>query len=298
MEINSWRLERIYSVLEQFEDRSLSTFDLSFFNDATVFLINLLTGPFITLFSTTENNIGNDLNSENIRVKFFISIIDSVFIFYFVFFTLFYLFLRFNSSLFATVYANYYFKLVEALKTLLIAQAGRRAQPFLPLLLTLFIFILLGNLFGLIPFFFCLTGQFFFTILLSFSIFFGLTLFGFKFQSYRFLALFVPQNVPAFLLPFLILIEIISYLSRAISLAVRLFANMVAGHVLLHILMGLCLVILKGAKNLLILPIIIIFLTVLCAILFLEFGISFLQAYVFVVLCAIYLNDSLNIKAH
>lgn len=150
----------------------------------------------------------------------------------------------------------------------------------------------------MIPFWFCVTSQLYFTLLLSFSIFLGLTIVGIQMQASRFFLLFVPQNVPVALLPFLVFIEIVSYLSRAISLAVRLFANMVAGHVLLHILMGLCLAIVKGAQNLLVLPIFILFLLVLGAILLLESGIAFLQAYVFVVLCAIYLNDSLNEKAH
>jgi len=288
-----------YNVLEQFEDAVLGVFESTFVSDLfrTLFYGQAGYAPVEALTSLLELE-EPAFAPFQYKTETLISIIDLVIGFYFLLIFVMAIFIRFSSSVFSSLYTDTLFKLTAALKNLLLAQAGPRSEPFLPLLFSLFLFILCSNLFGLIPFWFCLTSQFYFTILLSFSMFFGLTIFGFKIQSYHFLALFVPQNVPSLLLPFLILIEVISYLSRAISLAVRLFANMVAGHVLLHILMGLCLVILKGVQNLLILPVIVIFLVVLGAILTLEIGIAFLQAYVFVVLCAIYLNDSLTKKAH
>lgn len=115
-------------------------------------------------------------------------------------------------------------------------------------------------------------------------------------RSYDFYKMFVPSNVPMILLPFLIVIESISYSAKVLSLAIRLFANMMSGHVLLHILTGFVLKL--GKLNLLLLffPILI-----LIVIYFLEYGIAFLQAYVFVILLAIYFEEhfgfSLNDKA-
>jgi ATP synthase subunit 6 len=233
-----------------------------------------------------------------VEVKLPITIIDLSLLVYFFSVAGLLAIIKADSALFLTRVSEAVAQLCVRLKEILIAQASAKAEAFLPLFFSVFFLIFFNNIFGLIPFWFCVTSQLYFTLLLSFSIFLGLTIVGIQMQASRFFLLFVPQNVPVALLPFLVFIEIVSYLSRAISLAVRLFANMVAGHVLLHILMGLCLAIVKGAQNLLVLPIFILFLLVLGAILLLESGIAFLQAYVFVVLCAIYLNDSLNEKAH
>ena len=151
---------------------------------------------------------------------------------------------------------------------------------------------------GLVPLSFCVTSQFIVTFLLSFSVFIGLTLYGFLIQGFKFLNIFVPKNVPVVLLPFLVLIEVISYISRTFSLSIRLFANMVAGHALLHILISAFVLAVKSFDMvffifLMILPFMIIFSIVL-----LETGIAFLQAYVFVVLISIYMVDSLGLSSH
>jgi len=146
---------------------------------------------------------------------------------------------------------------------------------------------------GLIPNSFSVTGQIFMTFTLSSSAFIGVLLLSCQIQGFNFIYFFIPKNVPVFLVPFLMCIEIISYVSRVFSLAIRLFANIVAGHVLLHILMNsylsLCKVVVGYGvwSILLVIPCLI-----LCGIVLLEFGIAFLQAYVFLVLVSIYLNDA------
>jgi len=177
--------------------------------------------------------------------------------------------------------------------SMLVSMVGKNAQANLGIVLTLFFFILILNVLGLIPFGFCVTSQIIVTQFLGFFAIGGLTLKGIQNLGFNFLNLFVPRNVPIVMLPFLSVIEIISFISRTLSLSIRLFANMVAGHALLHILMGALLSIfsINFASVLLLivffLPALLIF-----AIMLLEMGIAFLQAYVFVVLFLIYLNDS------
>ena len=176
-------------------------------------------------------------------------------------------------------------------------QVGRVSKNFFVLMFTVFSFILISNLIGLTPYSFTTTSHILQTFTLSFSIFFGLTIFGFIFQNINFLQLFVPKGVPSLLLPFLVLIEFILYFSRTFSLAIRLFANMMSGHTLLNILSGFGVSLFTKTnlfeKILAFGP----FLIVL-VVLVLEFCIAFLQAYVFVVLLCIYLNDSYNAGGH
>jgi len=169
-------------------------------------------------------------------------------------------------------------------------QVGFIAQKFLPLFFNLFIFILTANFVGLVPFSFTLTSHIMLTFMLSFSVFVGLTIYAVYYQP-NFFELFVPQGVPGALKPFLFVIELISYISRTFSLAIRLFANMMSGHVLLYILTGFCAYLITdfasfGGHFVAVLPFVLI-----TAILVLESGIAFLQAYVFCILVSIYLGD-------
>jgi F-type H+-transporting ATPase subunit a len=178
--------------------------------------------------------------------------------------------------------------------SMLLGMVGVKALKNLALILNFFVFILVLNLLGLVPFGFCNTSQIILTQFLGFFAVFGLTLKGFLQLKFKLLFLFIPRNVPVFMLPFLTLIEIVSYISRMFSLSIRLFANMVAGHALLHILIGALLNVFNLAfitfflGVLVLLPSLLIF-----SIMVLEIGIAFLQAYVFVVLFLIYLNDSI-----
>ena len=153
----------------------------------------------------------------------------------------------------------------------------------------MFLFILVGNLLGMTLYSFTITSHAVITFSLSFAFFIGILIIGILIQKIKFLYTFIPSGSPAALLPFMVVIELISYISRPFSLAIRLFANMMSGHTLLAILANFTLVISK--KNLLIgaIPFLLI-----VAIIGLEAMIAVLQAYVFTVLLCIYLNDSIQ----
>ena len=165
--------------------------------------------------------------------------------------------------------------------------AGSKARPFFPFVLTLFLFILFCNMIGMIPYSFTVTSHIIVTFALAAFVFIGVTIVGFAKHGLGFLKLFVPSGAPAILLPLIIIIEIVSYLSRPISLAVRLFANMMAGHAVLKVFGGfvVSLGVIGGW-----LP-----LGFSVALTGLEFLVAFLQAYVFAILSCIYLNDALNL---
>jgi ATP synthase subunit 6 len=154
-----------------------------------------------------------------------------------------------------------------------------------------FVFILINliNVFGLIPYTFVLTSQFFFTFGLAFIFFVTLNLTGIILHGFSFLNLFYPTGTPIFIVPLLVLIEFISYIARVFSLAIRLFANITAGHILVKILSWLTWMVLD------ILLISGISFIIISALWVLEFFISILQAYVFLTLLCLYLNDVLQL---
>ncbi|MEX0808349.1 MAG: F0F1 ATP synthase subunit A [Dongiaceae bacterium] len=160
---------------------------------------------------------------------------------------------------------------------------GRRYFPFI---FTLFMFVLFCNLLGMIPYSFTVTSHIIVTFALAAVVFIGVTIIGFARNGAHFLKIFVPSGVPIFLLPLLIVIELISYLIRPVSLSVRLFANMLAGHTMLKVFGGfvVSLGLIGGWAPL----------TFVVALTGLEILIAFLQAYVFAVLTCIYLNDAIN----
>ena len=168
-------------------------------------------------------------------------------------------------------------------------QIGIKGYAYFPIKLTLFLFILVGNLLGMTLYSFTITSHGIITISLASAFFIGVVIVGIVTQKIKFLNTFIPSGSPAALLPFMIVIEVISYISRPFSLAIRLFANMMSGHTLLAILANFTLVISK--KNLLLgtIPFLLI-----VAIIGLEAMIAMLQAYVFTVLLCIYLNDSIK----
>jgi F-type H+-transporting ATPase subunit a len=165
--------------------------------------------------------------------------------------------------------------------------AGSGAKSFFPFIFTLFMFILFCNIVGMLPYSFTVTSHIIITFALAAIIFIGVTIIGFVKHGIKYLELFVPKGVPIILLPLIIIIEIISYLSRPVSLSVRLFANMMAGHTMLKVFGGFVISLgLLGGW----LP-----LGFTVALTGLEILIAFLQAYVFAILTCIYLNDALNL---
>lgn len=154
----------------------------------------------------------------------------------------------------------------------------------------IFIFILCNNLLGLVPYGFSNSAFIVHNFTLSFLFLAGLTLIGIFIQGIYYYQLFIPKNLPTYLIPFLMIIEIISHVAKVFSLAIRLFANIMSSHILLHILAGFTLKILDFKLVIGLIPCIIILIIV-----FLEIGIAFLQAYVFTVLLAIYFEETFKL---
>jgi F-type H+-transporting ATPase subunit a len=170
--------------------------------------------------------------------------------------------------------------------------AGTSGMKFFPLVFSLFMFVLFANLFGMVPYFFTVMSHIVVTFALAMLVIGLVVVYGFWKHGFKFLGLFVPEGVPVILMPLVIAIEVISFLSRPISLSVRLFANMLAGHITLKVFAGFVTSLsAMGAVGIggAILPLI---MTV--AITGLEFLVAFLQAYVFAVLTCMYLNDALH----
>ena len=165
--------------------------------------------------------------------------------------------------------------------------AGSSAKSFFPFIFTLFMFVLFANMVGMLPYSFTVTSHIIVTFVLAAIVFVGVTILGFIKHGFKYLELFVPKGVPIILLPLIVIIEIISYLSRPVSLSVRLFANMMAGHTMLKVFGGFVISLgLLGGW----LP-----LGFSVALTGLEILVAFLQAYVFAILTCIYLNDALNL---
>jgi F-type H+-transporting ATPase subunit a len=163
------------------------------------------------------------------------------------------------------------------------------AIKYFPLVLFVFCFILTANMIGLLPYGFTITGHIIFTFQIAFSLFFGITLINIFNNQLAFFNLFVPSGVPKPLIPFLVVIEVVSYIIRPFSLSVRLFANMLAGHTLLNILSAFIFNVFKKYALFSFLPLLfIVFIIVL------EFCIAIVQAYIFSILTCIYLNDVYN----
>ncbi len=169
---------------------------------------------------------------------------------------------------------------------------GKDGMKYLSFVFTLFLFILLGNLLGMLPYSFTWTSHIIVTFTISFFIFIGVTIIAiYKHGILKFLSFFAPSGVPKPMLILLVPIEVISYLSRPISLSVRLFANMMAGHTLLKVIGGFVFVLASNSYIVGgILP-----LSFLVALTGLEIVIAFLQAYVFAILTCLYINDAIHL---
>ena len=163
---------------------------------------------------------------------------------------------------------------------------GKEGKKYFPLVFALFMFILFGNLFGMIPYSFTFTSHIIVTLALAMGVFIFVTVLGFVKHGVKFFGFFVIPGLPVYMLPLLIPIEVISYLSRPISLSVRLFANMLAGHTLLKVFAGFV----SALGFFGILPLVFII-----ALTGLEILIAFLQAYVFAILTCLYINDALHL---
>ena len=170
--------------------------------------------------------------------------------------------------------------------------AGKEGMKFFPFVFTIFMFVLVANLIGLIPYTFTITSHIIITGALALMVFLTVLVYGFYRNGLKFFGLFVPHGIPIYILPLIVFIEVLSFLSRPISHSVRPFANMLAGHITLKVfasfvtlLGGLGIFGIFGAT----LP-----LALVIALTALELLVAFLQAYVFAILTCIYLNDAIH----
>ena len=250
----------IISPLDQFEIRNLISLDAPVLGNLSISLTNIglyltIAGYLVFMISLVSNN--------NNRV---VSNAWSVY----------------QESIYATVHS------------IVVGQINdKKGQVYFPLMYVLFLFILVNNLIGMVPYSFASTSHFVLTFSLSFTIVLGATILGFSKHGLEFFSLFVPAGCPLGLLPLLVLIEFISYLARNVSLGLRLAANILSGHMLLNILSGF-------TYNIMTSGFIFFFLgffplAFIIAFSGLELGIAFIQAQVFVVLSCSYIKDAIDL---
>jgi F-type H+-transporting ATPase subunit a len=169
---------------------------------------------------------------------------------------------------------------------------GEEGMRFFPLVFSLFMFVLVTNIVGIIPYSFTVASHIIITVALALLVFFTVLIYGLWKHGLHFLNLFVPKGIPVYILPMIVLIEVMSFLSRPISHSVRLFANMLAGHITLSVFAGFATMLgAFGAVGWLGATVPLALTVALTA---LELLVAFLQAYVFAVLTCIYLNDAIH----
>jgi F-type H+-transporting ATPase subunit a len=180
----------------------------------------------------------------------------------------------------------------EFVANMLRDSAGSHGMKFFPFVFSLFMFVLFANLFGMFPYFFTVTSHIIVTFALAMLVIGTVIVYGFMKHGLGFLRLFVPSGVPGVIVPLIVAIEVVSFLSRPISLSVRLFANMLAGHITLKVFAGF--VVSLGSAGALGVVGAVLPLAMTVALTALEFLVAFLQAYVFAVLTCMYLNDAVH----
>jgi F-type H+-transporting ATPase subunit a len=181
----------------------------------------------------------------------------------------------------------------EFVASMVRSNTGPEGMRFFPLVFSLFMFILVSNVIGIIPYTFTVSSHIIVTATLALLVFFTVLIYGFYRNGLKFFRIFVPSGIPIYILPLVVVIEIISFLTRPLSHSVRLFANMLAGHITLKVFAGF--VVLLGTS----LGTIgwiggIVPLALTVALTALELLVAFLQAYVFAILTCIYLNDAIH----
>jgi F-type H+-transporting ATPase subunit a len=181
----------------------------------------------------------------------------------------------------------------EFVANMIRSNAGDEGMKFFPLVFSLFMFILVSNVIGIIPYTFTISSQIIVTATLALLVFFTVLIYGFFKNGVKFLRIFVPPGIPFYILPLVVVIEVISFLTRPLSHSVRLFANMLAGHITLKVFAGFVAMLgtSLGAIGWIggLVP-----LALTVALTALELLVAFLQAYVFAILTCIYLNDALH----
>jgi F-type H+-transporting ATPase subunit a len=168
---------------------------------------------------------------------------------------------------------------------------GREGLPFFPFIFTLFWFVLMGNLLGLLPYSFTYTSHIIVTFSLAIVAFLAANVAGFKKHGLKMFHLFLPKGIPVFLAPLMVIIEFISYIARPFSLSIRLFANMMAGHLILKLFASFSMML--AQSSLAALGVVPLLLNI--GVTGLEFLVAVLQTYVFTLLTCLYINDAINL---
>ncbi len=251
---------QITSPLAQFEIRDLLSIDAPILNNLHISLTNiglyLIVGLLFIVGMSILSTNNNKLVSNNWSIS--------------------------QESLYATIHS------------IVVNQINpKHGQVYFPFVYTLFIFILINNLIGMVPYSFASTSHFVLTFALSFTIVLGATFLGLQKHGVKYFSLFVPAGCPLPLLPLLVLIEFISHLAKHVSLGLRLGANILSGHMLLSILAGFTYNIMTSGIIFFFLGL--IPLAFIIAFSFLELGIAFIQAQVFVVLTSGFIKEGLDL---
>lgn len=258
--MKTYTYNEIISPLDQFEIRDLISINAPIFGNLHISFTNiglyLTLGVFIVFTISVLSNNYNKIVSNNWSI--------------------------FQESLYDTVYS------------IVVSQINsKKGQIYFPFIYSLFLFILINNLIGMVPYSFASTSHFVLAFSLSFTIVLGATILGFQKHGLEFFSLFVPAGCPLSLLPLLVIIEFISYLARNISLGLRLAANIFSGHMLLNILSGFTYNIMTSGFVFFFLGL--FPLAFIIAFSGLELGIAFIQSQVFVVLTCSYIKDALEL---
>ena len=181
----------------------------------------------------------------------------------------------------------------ETVLELVYLNIGNYGRHFMPLIFSLFLFLIISNLLGMVPYSFTVTSHLVVTFTLALTTFLGFNIIGIRKHKLNFLNLLLPSGASLTLVPLLVPIELVSYIFRVISLPVRLFANMMAGHTLLKVIAGFAWI-MAGLNGIIFfahfIPLILLVLLV-----GLELGVALIQAYVFTILTCMYINDALNL---
>ncbi|MBV0899951.1 MAG: F0F1 ATP synthase subunit A [Wolbachia endosymbiont of Fragariocoptes setiger] len=163
---------------------------------------------------------------------------------------------------------------------------GSKGLNHIPMVLTLFIFVLFSNLIGIFPYGFTITSHISVTFTLSMIVFIYVTIYGFKIRGLEFLRVLLPKGTPLWLAPMMIFIELFTYLARPVSLSIRLAANMIAGHTIIKVIASFIV-----NMNIFLTPVPFLFIMTLIAF---EIFVAVLQAYIFTSLTCVYLSDAVK----
>ena len=204
-----------------------------------------------------------------------------------------FIFIKILNKFIPNVYQQIFEGIYNVIIELVYSNIGKKGKDFIPLIFTIFFFLLCCNLIGIIPYSFTITSHLSITFYLALTLYIGYNIIGIYTHKLKFLNLLLPSGSSIFLIPLLVPIELVSYIFRVISLPVRLFANMMAGHTLLKVIASFSWKMLNG--NFLIFVSHFIPLILLILLIGLELAVGVIQSFVFTILTCMYINDALNL---